>query len=45
VRLLADTHVVLWALLRPGEIDRRAARALRAAANDVFASAAIPSTA
>jgi PIN domain nuclease of toxin-antitoxin system len=40
VRLLADTHVVLWALLRPKELDRRAARALRAASNEVFASAA-----
>jgi len=40
VRLLADTHVLLWAMLRPGELDRRAARALRAASNDVLASAA-----
>ena len=40
MRLLADTHVVLWALLRPSKLDRRAARALRAAANDVLVSAA-----
>lgn len=40
MRLLADSHVLLWALLRPGELDRRAARALAAPANDVLASAA-----
>ncbi len=40
MRLLADTHVVLWALLRPAQLDRRAARALRSAANDVLVSAA-----
>ena len=40
MRLLADTPVLLWALLRPGELDRRAARALAAASNDVLASAA-----
>ncbi len=40
MRLLADSHVLLWALLRPGELDRRAARALAAASNDVLASAA-----
>ena len=40
MRLLADTHVVLWALLRPAELERRAARALRSAANDVLVSAA-----
>jgi PIN domain nuclease of toxin-antitoxin system len=40
VKLLADTHVVLWSLLRPDEIDPGAARALRSAANDVAVSAA-----
>jgi PIN domain nuclease of toxin-antitoxin system len=35
-----DSHVLLWALLRPGELDRRAARALAAASNDVLVSAA-----
>jgi PIN domain nuclease of toxin-antitoxin system len=39
VRLLADSHVLLWVLLRPGELDRRAARSLAAASNDVLASA------
>jgi PIN domain nuclease of toxin-antitoxin system len=40
VRLLADTHVLLWALLRPAELQARAGRALRSPANDVLVSAA-----
>jgi len=40
VRLLADTHVVLWALLRPGLLDRATARALRSASNELLVSAA-----
>ncbi len=40
MRLLADSHVLLWALLRPDELDRPAARALAAASNEVLVSAA-----
>lgn len=40
MRLLADTHVLLWALLRPDELEARASRALRSPANDVLVSAA-----
>ena len=40
MRLLADTHVVLWALFDPDSLDPKAARALRAPANDVLVSAA-----
>lgn len=40
MRLLADSHVLLWALLRPDELDRQAAKALAAASNDVLVSAA-----
>lgn len=39
MRLLADSHVLLWALLRPDEIERQAAKALAAASNDVLVSA------
>jgi len=40
VRLLVDTHVLLWALLRPAELEVRAARALRSPSNEVLVSAA-----
>jgi PIN domain nuclease of toxin-antitoxin system len=40
MRLLLDTHVMLWALLRPRELAKNAASALRSAENDVFVSAA-----
>jgi len=40
LNLIADTHVVLWALLRPGELDRKAARALRSPSSEVYVSAA-----
>jgi PIN domain nuclease of toxin-antitoxin system len=40
VRLLLDTHAMLWALLRPRELAKNAANALRAAENEVFVSAA-----
>lgn len=39
MRLLADTHVMLWALLRPEALAPPAARALRAADNEVLVSA------
>jgi PIN domain nuclease of toxin-antitoxin system len=40
VRLLADTHAVLWALGNPRELSAAARAALRAADNDLFVSAA-----
>ena len=40
MRLLLDTHVMLWALLRSRELAKNAANALRSAENDVFVSAA-----
>lgn len=40
MKLLADTHAVLWALGRSKELSPAARSALRAASNDVFVSAA-----
>jgi PIN domain nuclease of toxin-antitoxin system len=40
VRLLADTHVVLWLLSDPGRLDPSAAEALRSPQNEVLVSVA-----
>jgi PIN domain nuclease of toxin-antitoxin system len=40
VRLLLDTHTLLWALATPGKIPKRTAAAIRDPANSVFVSAA-----
>lgn len=39
MRLLLDTHTVLWALAEPARLSPRAADLIRAPANDVFVSA------
>ncbi|MBI4706051.1 MAG: type II toxin-antitoxin system VapC family toxin [Deltaproteobacteria bacterium] len=39
MRLLLDTHVLLWALLDPGHLRPEAARAIEAADNEVLVSA------
>jgi PIN domain nuclease of toxin-antitoxin system len=40
MRLLLDTHALLWALSDPKKLGKRAAAALRAPETDVYASAA-----
>lgn len=40
MRLLLDTHVVLWALLEPARLSEEVARAFVDPRNDVFVSAA-----
>ncbi|MBV9949062.1 MAG: type II toxin-antitoxin system VapC family toxin [Myxococcales bacterium] len=40
MRLLLDTHALLWALSAPSKLPLRASAALRAPENDVFVSAA-----
>ena len=40
MRLLLDTHALLWALAAPARLPANAATAIRAPANAVFASAA-----
>ena len=40
MRLLLDTHVLLWSLARPDRLASAAAAALRDPGNDVFVSAA-----
>jgi PIN domain nuclease of toxin-antitoxin system len=40
VRLLLDTHALLWALGAPSRLSPRAAEAVRSADNEVFVSAA-----
>lgn len=40
MRLLLDTHVLLWALLDPSRLDPRVAQALRDPAHELLASAA-----
>jgi PIN domain nuclease of toxin-antitoxin system len=39
VRLLLDTHTLLWALATPGKIPKRTAAAIRDPASSVFVSA------
>ena len=39
MRLLLDTHALLWALSEPGRLSPAAARAIEDPGNDVFASA------
>ncbi len=40
MRLLLDTHALLWALSAPARLPARTAAAVRAPSNDVFVSAA-----
>lgn len=40
MRLLLDTHVLLWALVEPGKIPAEARSAIESAENDVLFSAA-----
>ena len=40
MRLLLDTHTLLWALARPAKLPARTAAAIREPANAVFVSAA-----
>lgn len=40
MRILLDTHVLLWALAKPDEVRREARRAIEDRRNDVFVSAA-----
>ena len=40
MRLLLDTHTLLWALARPERLPSAASSAIRDTANDVFVSAA-----
>ena len=40
MRLLLDTHVLLWALSEPDRLSREAARAIRDPESEVFVSAA-----
>jgi PIN domain nuclease of toxin-antitoxin system len=40
VRLLLDTHVLLWALVEPDRLDEETRAAIRSAANEVLFSAA-----
>jgi len=42
LRLLLDTHVVLWALSEPERLSGRARRAIEAAENDVLVSVVSP---
>jgi PIN domain nuclease of toxin-antitoxin system len=40
VKLLLDTHAILWALAQPQRLSRRAAQCIRDGGNDIFVSAA-----
>ncbi|MGB5734404.1 MAG: type II toxin-antitoxin system VapC family toxin [Thiohalocapsa sp.] len=40
MRLLLDTHVLLWALIEPGRLSTDAAEALKAPENGIYFSAA-----
>ena len=40
MRLLLDTHALLWALATPSRLSTRAAEAVRSADNEIFVSAA-----
>jgi len=42
LRLLLDTHVVVWALREPGRLSVRARKAIEDAANDVLVSVVSP---
>ena len=42
MRLLLDTHVLLWALLDPGRLGNQARSAIEAEENEVFASVVSP---
>ena len=42
LRLLLDTHVVLWALNDPGRLSTRTRKAIEAEENDVFVSVVSP---
>jgi PIN domain nuclease of toxin-antitoxin system len=42
VRLLLDTHALIWALANPDRLSPQAAEAIRAEANDVFVSIVSP---
>jgi PIN domain nuclease of toxin-antitoxin system len=42
LRLLLDTHVVVWALSEPERLSERARRAIEAEENDVFVSVVSP---
>ena len=40
MRLLLDTHVLLWVLLQPGRLDRQTLQAIEEKSNEVLFSAA-----
>jgi PIN domain nuclease of toxin-antitoxin system len=42
LRLLLDTHVVLWALSEPGRLSERARKSIEAEENEVFVSVVSP---
>jgi PIN domain nuclease of toxin-antitoxin system len=40
VKVLLDTHALLWAILNPGRLSRQAAFVIAASENEIFVSAA-----
>ena len=42
LKLLLDTHVVIWALEKPKRLSARARQAIEAEANDIFVSVVSP---